>query len=863
MMTHMDFSHFSDKARMAIQQAFSLTGNYQFREIEPEVMFVALYNEGKDMVTYVFNHLHVDRDVFLQTLSATLSQIARSTAPEHPISAELTRVFERSLALAQESGVPVVSLEHIFWAFAVEDGRVKRLMADFGISADLMKQAVEAFRADDGQGPAGNEQGNREPSVTMLRKFTEDMNALARDGKIHPAIGRDNIIRSILEVLAQKNKCNPVLVGPPGTGKTAIVEGLVCRIQSGDVPDELKNLHVYSLQVSSLTAGAGVQGQFEQRLKDLIAEVEADRSIVLFIDEMHLLMGAGGGNLDAANILKPAMARDSIRVIGATTTDEYVRFIEKDKAFERRLQRISIDEPDLDSAIAIVRGVKSRYEEYHRIKILDEAVVAAVNLSHRYITDHYLPDKAISLIDVAAARMRINRSSCPVELDDLRRRIRQKEIERESILHDETNDADIPVLEREIANLREEENSLNAKWQNERHQLEQLDQARVYLEGLKQQRETAEREQRFDAVVELQGKIDNITEGVNHLIETIDSDESTMLKTSLDEDDIMQVVTEKTGIPVNKIKEDENGKLLAMEETLCQSVIGQDHAVKVVSDIVRRNRTGLGDPNRPIGSFLFLGTTGVGKTELCKALAEYLFNSRDMMVRIDMSEYQQEHSVSRLFGAPPGYVGYDQGGQLTEAVRRKPYSVVLLDEIEKAHPKVFETLLQVLDDGRMTDGQGRVVNFKNTIVIMTSNFGADVILRAQQTPGDRRAVIEEAQKQVLQGLRRYMSPEFINRIDEIVLFDLLSEDSIRRIVEMQVNAKIKVLEGNGLQVQVDDTAINALARLAYQPEYGARPVKRVIDNYLLDPMSTKMLSGEVSSERPIRVTAPAGVITII
>ncbi|MBR6285331.1 MAG: AAA family ATPase [Muribaculaceae bacterium] len=858
----MDFSQFSDKARMAVQKAFSLTGNYQFREIEPEVMLVALYSVGKDLVTYVLNRVQVDRDVFLQTVSATLNQIARSTASEHPLSAELEHVLTRSEALARDNGSPVVSLEHILWAFAVEPGRVQRIMADFGITPQAMQQAVEAYRADDGHSDATHADEGHSDNA-MLRKFTEDMNALAQEGKIQPAIGRDTVIRQMLEVLAQKNKCNPVLVGPPGTGKTAIVEGLVCRIVSGDVPDELKNLHIYALQVASLTAGASAQGQFEQRLKDIIAEASADRNIVLFIDEMHLLMGAGSGNLDAANILKPAMARDDIRIIGATTTDEYVQRVEKDQAFERRLQRINIDEPDIDTAITIVRGIKSRYEDYHRIKILDEAVVAAVMLSHRYITDHYLPDKAISLIDVAAARMRINRSSCPAELDDLRRTIRQKEIERESILRDGTDDADIPVLERDIANLRERENTLNAKWRNERRQLEQLDQARAYLEQLQQQREQAEQQQRYDTVVDLQAKIDNITQGVNHLMETINSDEDTLLKTALDENDIMQLVTEKTGIPVNKIKEDENGKLLAMEQTLCESVIGQDHAVKVVSDIVRRNRTGLGDPNRPIGSFLFLGTTGVGKTELCKALAAYLFNSRDMMVRIDMSEYQQEHSVSRLFGAPPGYVGYDQGGQLTEAVRRKPYSVVLLDEIEKAHPKVFETLLQVLDDGRMTDGQGRTVNFKNTIIIMTSNFKADAILQAQQAAGNHEALIAQVQQQVVQGLRQRMSPEFVNRIDEIVIFDPLSEESIRRIVRMQVDAKVAMLANNGLHIEVDESAIDTLTRLAYQPEYGARPVKRIIDNYLLDPLATKMLSGDVSREQPIRITAPADVITII
>ncbi len=860
----MDFNQFSDKARLAIQQAFTLTSNYQFREIEPEVMLVALYNEGKDLVTFVLERLHVDRDVFLRTVSASLGQIPRGAAAQHPISAELDRVFTRSLALARDAGDAVVSLEHILWALAVEPGRMQQLMSGFGITAQGMQQAVSDFRAGSAAQPAADGGDGRAAGSSMLAKFADDMNALARDGKIHPAIGRDTVLRNMLEVLAQKNKCNPVLVGPPGTGKTAIVEGLVCRIEAGDVPDELKQLHVYSLQVSSLTAGCGMQGQFEQRLKDIIADVARDHNVVLFIDEMHLLMGAGGSNVDAANILKPAMARDAVRIIGATTTDEYVRFIEKDKAFERRLQCIDIDEPDIESAIAIVRGIKSRYEEHHHIKVLDEAVVAAVNLSHRYITAHYLPDKAISLIDMAAARMRINRSSCPAELDDLRRVIRQKEVERESILRDGTNDADIPVLEREIANLRERERTLNAKWLNERSQLDQIDQARARLESLKQSRDQAEREQRFDAVVDIQSQIDSASTALDELIATIDSDGTALLKTALDEDDIMQVITEKTGIPVNRIKEDESGKLLALEQTLCNSVIGQNHAVKVVADIVRRNRAGLGDPNRPIGSFLFLGTTGVGKTELSKALAEYLFNSRDMIVRIDMSEYQQEHSVSRLFGAPPGYVGYDQGGQLTEAVRRKPYCVVLLDEIEKAHHKVFETLLQVLDDGRMTDGQGRTVNFKNTIVIMTSNFGADIILQAQLSPGPREQLMAQAQRQVVQDLRRHMSPEFINRIDEIVLFAPLDEDAIRRIVKIQVDKKAAVLLADRqLDLQVDDTAINALARLAYQPEYGARPVKRVIDNYLLDPLTERILAGQVEPATPIRVTAPAGIITFI
>ena len=694
-------------------------------------------------------------------------------------------------------------------------------------------------------------------------KYARNLNKEAEEGIIEPSIGRDSEIRRILQIISRKTKNNPILVGEPGTGKTAIVEGLAHRIIRGDIPLELKGIKVYSLDLTALMAGASVQGEFETRLKGLIEEVTSDKDILLFIDEIHLLIGAGrtSGAMDAANILKPAMARGQIKVIGATTTDEFRKYIESDKAFARRFQTIMVEEPDVDSAITILRGIKNRFEKFHRIKILDEAVVAAVHLSYRYINERFLPDKAIDLLDEAASRMRIARSSVPLELDDLSRMIRSKEMERESIRQDNQNQ-DLSDLNLEIANLREQENVLNAKWQNERRRFEELQQLQELSASLSDKYESAERLGQYDEALRFRNQLSTITEEINQMLSDLDHEDSPLLKASLDEDDIRQVVTLWTGIPVNRMSDDENEKLLHLEDELHTSVKGQETAVHVVSNIIRRNRMGFGDANKPIGSFLFLGTTGVGKTELSKALADYLFNSRDMMIRIDMSEYQQEHSVARLFGAPPGYVGYDQGGQLTEAVRRKPYSVILLDEIEKAHRKVFETLLQVLDDGRMTDGQGHVVDFKNTIIIMTSNMGAEDMTNSISQDGSLQNE-NELKQRIITMLRQQTSPEFVNRIDEIVMFQPLSKEIILEIVKLQIEQLIQRVKRNGIDLRVSPRAIFLIAEMGYEPTMGARPVKRCINDKVLNPLIQSLLTRQVTKERPINVDIVNGEIQFV
>ena len=670
-------------------------------------------------------------------------------------------------------------------------------------------------------------------------------------------IGRDSEIRRILQILSRKTKNNPVLVGPPGTGKTAIVEGLAHRIIRGDVPQELSGLRMWSLDMTALMAGTSQHGEFEERLKSVVEDAKSDPNIVLFIDEMHLLMGAGG-SMDAANIFKPELARGELKVLGATTTDEYVQYVEKDKAFARRFQKVIVDEPDTDAAIAIIRGIKQRFETFHRIKIIDEAVVSSVRLSQRYITDRFLPDKAIDLIDEAASRMRIARSSVPVELDDLSRQIRCKEMERESLRQDE-QDHDLTALDAEIASLREKENELNARWLNERQLMEDIQKRKDELEALKARFEQEELAGHYEEAVSLRSRMDAVrTEMESVQAEASEESGDRLLKVNLDEGDIRQVITSWTGIPVNRLSEDDLSQLSGLEDTLSRCVVGQDRAVSAVSKVIRRNKMGFGDAGRPIGSFLFLGTTGVGKTELAKTLADYLFHSRDMMVRIDMSEYQQEHSVARLFGAPPGYVGYDQGGQLTEAVRRKPYSVILLDEIEKANPKVFETLLQVLDDGRMTDGQGRVVDFKNTIIIMTSNMGASAI--AQNLIGGERSEesVALAKEQVLSQMRQKVAPEFINRIDDIVMFMPLGWEEIARIVAIQFAQLQRRMKENGMDIRIDDRGMALLTALSYEPEYGARPVKRAINDSLVNEVTMKLLSREITKDRPILVSEENG-----
>lgn len=851
-----DYSRFTNKSRNAIIKAVSLTKQCQYATVEPQVMMVAVLQEGNDMVPFLLNQMEVDKTEFFTAVSSSMRTLGHAQIIDPDFSPSLQEVFQESIAIALQDRTNVVALEYIFWAFAKVNNPIKDIMSQFGITEAKVELAVNVFRHGDEDEEFHNDLD--EENLPNLHRYGSDLIKLAEDGDIEPVIGRDEEIRRILQIISRKTKNNPILVGEPGTGKTAIVEGLAHRIIRGDIPQELRGLKLYTIDIASLIAGAQMQGEFEQRLKLVIQEAESDPNILLFIDEIHLIMGAGksSGAMDAANILKPELARGMLKIIGATTLDEYRQYIEKDKAFERRFQKISVEEPDVESAISIMRGIKQRFESHHHIKILDDAIVSAVHLSHRYITERFLPDKAIDLLDEAASSMRIDQSSSPHDLEMLKRQIRNKEIERESLIQDGNSSSSsvIRELDRDIADLREKENVLNAKWQNERRQLEQIQNLTSRLQRLAINREVAEQQNRFSEVVELKRREDTLRHQIERMVDEINESDETLLKTALDDKDIMKVVTAWTGIPMTNMSQDENEKLLHIEETLHNSVIGQKEAIKAVSDAIRRNRMGFSDAGKPIGTFLFLGTTGVGKTELCKALAEYLFNSRDMIVRIDMSEYQQEYSVSRLFGAPPGYVGYEEGGQLTEAVRRKPYSVVLFDEIEKAHPKVFETLLQVLDDGRMTDGQGRVVDFKNTLIIMTSNLGQDVIMNnlvgSQMTPD----LIEMVKEQVLMNLKQHVAPEFINRIDDVVMFLPLSQEDIKKIVSLQLEALKKKLKQNDIDITFDDSAIMFIAQKGYKPEYGGRPVKRAIKEYVIDALSLALLRQEVVKSCPIRAT---------
>lgn len=858
----MDFSRFTDISKQTVQKAYRLAREFHCASIEPQIMMVAMMQEGQDMIYFMLRKLNVDKTAFFQAVSDSISHLPQGEN-EHPdITDNLERVLSKADDLAESTGSAVVALEHIFWAFRCINGPVCEIMKRFGITELELKNAVELFR-NGNFNQFGDLESPEEAQKPNLMKYARNLNKEAEEGIIEPSIGRDSEIRRILQIISRKTKNNPILVGEPGTGKTAIVEGLAHRIIRGDIPLELKGIKVYSLDLTALMAGASVQGEFETRLKGLIEEVTSDKDILLFIDEIHLLIGAGrtSGAMDAANILKPAMARGQIKVIGATTTDEFRKYIESDKAFARRFQTIMVEEPDVDSAITILRGIKNRFEKFHRIKILDEAVVAAVHLSYRYINERFLPDKAIDLLDEAASRMRIARSSVPSELDDLSRMIRSKEMERESIRQDNQNQ-DLSDLNLEIANLREQENVLNAKWQNERRRFEELQQLQELSASLSDKYESAERLGQYDEALRFRNQLSTITEEINQMLSDLEHEDSSLLKASLDEDDIRQVVTLWTGIPVNRMSDDENEKLLHLEDELHASVKGQETAVHVVSNIIRRNRMGFGDANKPIGSFLFLGTTGVGKTELSKALADYLFNSRDMMIRIDMSEYQQEHSVARLFGAPPGYVGYDQGGQLTEAVRRKPYSVILLDEIEKAHRKVFETLLQVLDDGRMTDGQGHVVDFKNTIIIMTSNMGAEDMTNSISQDGSLQNE-NELKQRIIAMLKQQTSPEFVNRIDEIVMFQPLSKEIILEIVKLQIEQLIQRVKRNDIDLRVSPRAIFLIAEMGYEPTMGARPVKRCINDKVLNPLIQSLLTRQVTKERPINVDIVNGEIQFV
>lgn len=855
----MNYSNFSTLARTAIQKAHALATQGMYIAIEPQLMLVAIVQVDRDLVFYLLNHMGVDRNLFCTSVGESVSTIPNDPNSVPNISSSLQQVFEKSSAIASRRNSNFVTLEHIFAAFRETNNTVCDIMQHYGITKEKINLALDAYGNSGSQAqttyPSSNQTANRAENARLrhLKKYAQDFHAQAENGEIEPAIGRDVEIRRALQILTRKSKNNPILVGPPGTGKTAIVEGLAHRILRGDVPDEMRSLRLYALDFTLLVAGASMQGEFEERLTKIIEEVKSDPNIVLFIDEIHLLIGAGQshGAMDAANILKPALARGEIKVIGATTNEEYRKYVESDKAFARRFQKVIVDEPDLESSVTIMRGIKSRYESHHRIKILDEAVVAAVHLSHRYITDRFLPDKAIDLIDEAASRMRVEHTSVPQELDDLTRLIRNKEMEKESLLQDEF-EHDLSELEHEITNLKEQERTMYAKWQNERTHLERIHRLRVQKETLETQRENERAIGHYSEAVALEHQISSTNQALEQQMNEIEED-SSLLKYALDEDDIRRVVTLWTGIPVEKLKEDDTTKLLNLEDILTNTVKGQDEAVRVVSNAIRRNRMGFSDANKPIASFLFLGTTGVGKTELAKAIAEYLFNSRNMIVRIDMSEYQQEHSVSRLFGAPPGYVGYDQGGQLTEAVRRKPYSVVLLDEIEKAHGKVFETFLQVLDDGRMTDGQGNLVDFRNTIIIMTSNFGANVLADHFLTPGS--TTDEEMLKtQLLSMLKEQISPEFVNRLNDIVLFRPLTKPIITDIAKLQLANLKSSMATREVNINFDDDVALKIAELGYAPEYGARPIKRAIEEHIVNNLTLKFLTGEIKQNQQIQIS---------
>lgn len=855
-MQDIDYTNYTEKSKNVLEKAHSLGISCGYRYIEPQVIMVSLAQIAKDMMSFFFQELGIERNEFYQRIADSLSSIPQAGDQPIEYSQSSFAVLDEASSLSSRSGNRLIATEDLFVALCIIPSAVNDICRIYNITSRRLSQVVSMYR-----------QETEEDSETLansgashyqnLSKYAQDLCNEAELGNIENVVGRDDEIRRVLQIISRKTKNNPILVGEPGTGKTAIVEGLAFRINSGDVPLELRGLRLFSLDIASLIAGASHQGEFEDRIKLVLKDIiESEEDILLFIDEIHLLIGAGksSGAMDAANILKPELARGKIKVIGATTLDEYKKYIEQDKAFERRFQKVLVEEPDVNMALSIMRGIKGRFEEYHRIKILDEAIKASVFLSHRYISDRFLPDKAIDLIDEAASRLKIERSTSPKELDDLRRNLTSKEVELESIKRDSLDNSYIVELSQEIANLREQENELAAKWQNERNQLNKIQLKNNELTRLENEKEVSQNQGRYSEVVSLNERITHLKDEISNLTSEYEQwTDTPLLKTALDENDIMEVVTAWTGIPVSKLGEDEYSKLSNLEQTLHNSVIGQDNAIRSIANTIRRNRIGLCDENKPIGSFLFLGSTGVGKTELSKALAELLFNSRDMLVRIDMSEYQQEYSVSRLFGAPPGYVGYEEGGQLTEAVRRKPYSVVLFDELEKAHSKVFETLLQILDDGRMTDGQGHVIDFSNTIIIMTSNIGQEIIKQKLIYNDITNESIDNTKNAILSEIKRIVAPEFINRIDEISMFLPLTKEEIREIVILQIEKLIARFRKNNMTVNIDINVVDYITDLSYQPEFGARPIKRAINDIIIDDLSLNIINGTIQRNIPINV----------
>ena len=840
----MNFNSFTIKSQEAIQKALELTRSAGQQQIEPVHLLKAIMLEGESLVKFIFQKVGANETQAARMLDKEIASLPKVSGGEPYLSRVSNDVLQKSLDIAKKRGDEYVTLEAMLMALFQINSPASTILKDCGLNEKEIDSAVDELR----KGRKATDQ-SAEETYNSLNKYAINLNERARSGKLDPVIGRDDEIRRVLQILSRRTKNNPMLIGEPGTGKTAIAEGLAQRIVRGDVPENLRSKQIFSLDMGALVAGAKYKGEFEERLKAIVNEVtQSDGEIILFIDEIHTLVGAGKGEgaMDAANILKPALARGELRSIGATTLDEYQKYFEKDKALERRFQKVMVNEPDEASAIAILRGLKERYENHHKVRIRDEAIIAAVTLSERYITDRFLPDKAIDLIDEAASKLRLEMDSVPQALDEISRRIAQKEIEREAIKR-EGDTAKVKDIDKELAEMRDEEKDFTAKWKAEKDLINRIQQNKIDIEQLNFEADRAEREGDYAKVAEIRySRIQQKEKENADIQEKLKSmqGEKALIKEEVDSEDIADVVSRWTGIPVNKMVQSEKEKLLHLEEELHDRVVGQDEAIRAIADAVRRSRAGLNDPRRPIGSFIFLGTTGVGKTELAKALAEYLFDDENMMTRIDMSEYQEKHAVSRLVGAPPGYVGYDEGGQLTEAVRRKPYSVVLFDEIEKAHPDVFNILLQVLDDGRLTDNKGRMVNFKNTIIIMTSNMGSSVIRDnfAKLTPENKDEIVEKTKQQVLDMLKQTIRPEFLNRIDETIMFTPLNRNEIEEIVGLQFKGIKKMLAANGITLEVTPAALSFLADEGYDPEFGARPVKRVIHRLVLNQLSKDILA---------------------
>ena len=849
----MNFNNFTIKSQEAVQQAVQLVTQNGQQAIEAVHLLKAVIMTGESITNFLFQKLGVNQQNVMKVVDAQIASLPKVSGGEPYLSGEANAILQKAIDYSSKMGDQYVSLEPIILALFTEKSTASQILKDAGVTENELRKAIEELRK-------GNKVTSQsaEDTYEALSKYAINLNERARSGKLDPVIGRDEEIRRVLQILSRRTKNNPILIGEPGVGKTAIAEGLAHRIIRGDVPENLKSKQIYSLDMGALIAGAKYKGEFEERLKAVVNEVmKSEGEIILFIDEIHTLVGAGKGEgaMDAANILKPALARGDLRAIGATTLDEYQKYFEKDKALERRFQIVMVDEPDELDAISILRGLKEKYENHHKVRIKDDAIIAAVQLSTRYISDRFLPDKAIDLMDEAAARLRMQMNSVPEALDEVSRRIKQLEIEREAIKREDDKQK-LEQLNKEIADLKDEETKQKAQWESEKSLINKIQQDKIDIENLKFEADKAEREGDYGKVAEIRyGKIKEKEADIKDVQEKLHNMQggAAMIKEEVDSDDIAEVVSRWTGIPITKMLQSEKDKLLHLEEELHKRVIGQDEAIHAIADAVRRSRAGLQDPKRPIGSFIFLGTTGVGKTELAKALADYLFDDENMMTRIDMSEYQEKFSATRLIGAPPGYVGYDEGGQLTEAIRRKPYSVVLFDEIEKAHPDVFNILLQVLDDGRLTDNKGRTVNFKNTIIIMTSNMGSSLIREnfEKMTDANRNTVVDETKMQVLELLKKTIRPEFLNRIDEIIMFTPLNEKEIRDIVGLQLNTVKKMVEKNGIDLQFTDAALDFISHEGYDPQFGARPVKRVIQRYVLNELSKEILSGHVDRSRPI------------